>query len=137
MKPQPKYKWEKHFDETKRQIEKDKEPQHTPTPWEIYDTRKTHEKGKIFITGQAYMLTEFPALPESEANAKFIVRAVNSHEANEKKIERLLDAVRFALKLAEADYDDSKVKKRPQAVIDAMFLTVKEFKEAIAQAEGK
>jgi hypothetical protein len=106
-----------------------KRSDHTPTPWKVVDNNIVTDDGSSeyigTIDGEPY-----ENLGESSHNAAFIVRAVNAHET-------LLDAVRFALKLAQVDYDDAKVKRLPQATVDAMFTTVKAFRDAIALAEGK
>lgn len=87
-------------------------PQHTPTPWtyenhEIWGASKNiaeiHESKSIFSAGEA------------QANAAFIVRAVNSHED-------LLKAAKMALSCMSPDDND---------------ITAQSLRNAIAKAEGK
>jgi hypothetical protein len=55
-------------------------PQHTPTPWELY---QDEDLGHWFIWAKGNMAANIPRRIDGidKANADFIVRAVNSHEA--------------------------------------------------------
>lgn len=51
--------------------------QHTPTPWK-------YGPGLIIWNGDGFLVAQVagqPGMPEAEADAAFIVRACNSHEA--------------------------------------------------------
>jgi hypothetical protein len=76
------------------------QPKHTPTPWECGKATNYHgfyiaPKGTLPTLAAVervehnIQITTFNFPGETEANAEFIVRAVNSHEA-------LLEACRFA-----------------------------------------
>ena len=69
-----------------------KKSEHTPTPWEqsISEPERVYESGGILVhaNGSKY-------LPDAEkvANAAFIVRAVNSHDALIQAANHALDAL--------------------------------------------
>ena len=67
---------------------------HTPLPWEAEDVYITTERGDrgdyMFIAKTSLLHTSQAHIPECEANARFIVRACNSH-AN--LLEALVDLV--------------------------------------------
>jgi len=92
--------------------------QHTPTPWKVgFKNPQTieSETGKDIAACGAYRLS----LKEAEANADFIVRAVNSHEA-------LLEAAKQALKFIN--------EKANGVYVDASQHLLE---KAIQQTEGK
>jgi len=88
------------------------EAKHTPTPNEIIND----------ISGIAF---KWP-----KETREMVFRAVNSHEA-------MLNAIRLARKLAQADYDHAIESKASKIVTDAAFEALRTFNEAIAQAERK
>lgn len=105
--------------------------QHTPTPyrkrpflWLNEDEHAAQAKCGCYLTSA---LDNGGAAFIRCVNCK---RAVNSHNI-------LLDAVKFAYKLAKIDYEDSLEKHAPRMVIDGTFEEMKTFRDAIAQAEGK
>lgn len=52
---------------------------HTPTPWNM--GRDYESKDTCFISGGRQIIANLDGLDNKEANAAFIVRACNSHEA--------------------------------------------------------
>ena len=89
--------------------------QHTPTPWKFEESTMT-----LRSAPSNYWLATFDSFDgaiNNKANAAFIVRAVNSHEA-------LLEAVKKALKYVQ--------RAEP---IDCQLEV--DLKDTIAQAEGK
>jgi len=58
-------------------------PMHTETPWEITREMNEHSEGLAIESDTTVVATLCGGLPkyEVQANAEFIVRAVNSHEA--------------------------------------------------------
>ncbi len=73
-------------------------PQHTPTPWQI-----EYQKIVDSQPSSGYNFNKIIAHPghqdDWEANAKFIVRAVNSHEV-------LLNALKFVLNNIGGNFTD-------------------------------
>lgn len=98
--------------------DKTESKQHTPTPW--------HYDGEFIRTGDTRfslsarpleVIAEVKDSENWEANAGFIVRAVNSHEA--------------LLKIAKSIYDyDCKMGRLPKVICEQLG-------RAIAQSEGK
>ena len=87
--------------------------QHAPTPWKLGGA-----SGRMITTPEGYVGDGFIADVDTRANAEFIVRAVNAHEA-------LLEAVKLALQFIQFCKDtdiESSLEIR--------------LKQAIAQAEG-
>lgn len=88
------------------------ENKHAPTPWRITETERiVGQDGRtIRIEGVA-----FPggADPEAVANAEFIVRACNSHEA---LLESLQEMVKW---IEEGDYEDGFLGKARAAIAKA------------------
>ena len=64
-------------------------PSHTPTPW------KVGEEYEILGPNEKVVATTYHNRPEVEANAAFIVRAVNAHE-------ELLEALRYVVDSGES-----------------------------------
>jgi len=109
------------------------EVKHTPTPWQLGGFGKIYSPGKLPTTdGRLETAYEIASVPfrqnydvlgvhkeESNLNAAFIVRAVNSHEA-------LFDAAKWILAAAPNDCYDIGYQEARQAIA-----------KAIAQAEGK
>lgn len=68
---------------------------HTPTPWEVFTDNETG----LFSIGRKtsdYSGTEYGIVAESidlKANAEFIVRAVNNHQALVEALNELVNAV--------------------------------------------
>lgn len=98
---------------------------HTPTPWEIRDV-PSRERFKI-TDSTGYTIAEMPSYPiieKEEANAAYIVRAVNAHEA-------LLEALEQCLTLdgATAERSHTMALKRLQAINEIATA-------AIAKAKG-
>lgn len=90
---------------------------HTPTPCPISATEYQPNRVSLKI-GDVYIGVLDDPRNENVKLGKFIVRAVNSHEANEKKIAMLLRAARIALDYGVEGYGRQ------------------ELELAIAQAEG-
>lgn len=91
---------------------------HTPTPWQVIKESQRHDYfGSLYIkAGKTVIANLVFQLDDSEkANAEFIVRAVNSHEA-------LLEAARCA----------------GDALVDGQHkdIAINLLRQAIAQAEG-
>src|SRR5271157_3455432 len=98
------------------------EVQHTPTPWKV----SVHVDGCNFTS---YMINEVELAgaesdEEAEANAAFIVRAVNAHE-------ELLRVAKFLITL---DDDCGREHRRINGLLSDARLMVE---QAIARAEGK
>jgi len=97
--------------------------QHTPTPWKVAES----VKGKTcyaIVSRDGWIADLNECHGDRLANASFIVRAVNSHEA-------LVDALIMALPYVETALEDRGYKP---GVVDQM---VKKIREAIALAEGE
>lgn len=74
---------------------------HTPTPWHL--EKSGYTQTSVYIYSEigkplAHTVTPDFGLDEQEANAAFIVRAVNSHDT-------LVDAIKFAISDPEYDKD--------------------------------
>lgn len=54
---------------------------HTPTPWDVTDMRIEHKRGQILLTSGLKVVATVPSNKDGEADAAFIVRAVNYHDA--------------------------------------------------------
>lgn len=80
-------------------LHKTPEPQHTPTPWDT-DSHIIYAHGKE-VANTDVMGPDTEA--EIDANAAFIVKAVNAYESNQKKIRALVEAAKDFL----ADYDSN------------------------------
>lgn len=103
------------------------QPTHTPTPWS-YENIAGHHSVNM-SNGDSFAV-------ESEADAKHIVRAVNSFEKNEKELEFLRNSheeLLEALKLLFNCFSDG-VEGNYEAVISPDL--VKELRKTIAKAEG-
>ena len=98
--------------------------QHTPTPWYISETRlKTTIE--IYIDGWGYTLADCDAshssladkvgIEEVEANAAFIVKAVNCHDELLKALEGMLQI--FLDVDDSADFENMKTVKAARAAI--------------------
>lgn len=88
--------------------------EHTPTPWNVTKDSHPDMEGSIWIDSKTI---EKPALCFNEADAAFIVRAVNSHE-------ELLEACKEIVRYMKNETDN------PEAVYDRV-------EQAIANAERK
>lgn len=125
MKTKNKYEWEKHFDATEKQMQKDKEKQHTPTPWKTANFAGLSEKyaGPIDSNGNRVIMTK--------ENSDFIVRAVNSHETNERAIRNTF------LRLKRIFEIETEFKPEVRILLAEALMFADEGIQAIAQAEGK
>ena len=100
-------------------------PQHTPTPWNVIEDENTYEviidskKGVIAKT-----LLNHMELIQAERNAKFIVRAVNSHDG-------LVRALKLLLQL------DVECHARPDKMNGLLLDVRAELVQLLAKAEGK
>lgn len=108
---------------------------HTPTPWQLGGFGRIYSPGKLMAIddsslGTAYQIAKVPfknechdalgvRVDESKANAEFIVRAVNAHEALVSGVKQL-GAIALAL-------SDGKNREAVQKILDGL----------VAQAEGK
>lgn len=115
-----------------------KNREHTPTPWRTWEP----ETSKLItvecdagtaenpITGKHICTTGHRNHAEAQANAAFIVKAVNCHEALTVALRRCLDAIN-AYGIADSKkYDSSREKvKLGYAALNAS--------SALAEAEGK
>lgn len=100
-----------------------KKQNHTPTPWRTY--KPDGEKWHIGAEDPSHLIIgtingHYRTSGINQANAEFIVRAVNSHEI-------LLEAVKFALGRFEVTS-----RRRP---MDSLYVDT--LKEAIAKAEAE
>lgn len=96
-------------------------PHRTPGPWDVSNTNKT------LITSNTQAIAETANYgPEwvSEANAAFIVRAVNAYEKNQKLINKAIQRLRDG---------DGKDEFMPECVMHALVILDK----AIAKPEVK
>lgn len=99
--------------------------QHTPTPWQrtAYGIWKESNQGNFkvadCIPDDGYGAYKCPSELQAVANADFIVRAVNSHDA-------LLEALKVAKNLLDE-----------QAIDDRYHAEHTMIEQAIAKAEGK
>jgi hypothetical protein len=109
------------------------QPTHTPTPWKFKD----EEHGSISISGEDQFITDvgYWDLPEepqrgwftqeqAQANAAYIVRAVNAHD-------RLLTIAKIL-----KDYFDNRVTVNGSLLIDDDKTFEESVNEAISIAEG-
>lgn len=99
---------------------------HTPGPWHLLGTA-----GIAADTdpGWGSLATVWGKGPESEANAKFIVRAVNSHEALLEALEEVSTHLLAAQKIAKSQH-------RPELV--EMYARIgRPIEPAIRQARGE
>lgn len=121
-----KYTWEKHFDAMEEQMKKDKEPRHTPTPWKV-----RQDDQQLLITGDYETIIarldiwKNEGKKQMEANAAFVVRAVNSHEALIESIQGLLAIIKDDLPQLGND------------LLEAEDAIIKKAENTIAQAEGE
>ena len=103
-------------------------PQHTPTPWNVIEDENTYEviidskKGVIAKT-----LLNHMELIQAERNAKFIVRAVNSHE----ELVTLLKSIRGHLLNATSLTDEEGCATPTLEALESLI------DKALAKAEGK
>lgn len=102
--------------------------QHTPTPWDYHLGRGKNPRFHIQTTA-GYQIVMTPEVSQNgieasaqEANAAFIVRAVNSHEAMLSALKRMLNAYEADKKHGIAFGNDN---------------AADQAREAIAAAEGK
>lgn len=102
--------------------------QHTPTPWSIEGKLNKHQEGLLITSrdGLSIVCEMSGGLPfyEVEANAAFIVRAVNSHEALINALKEVSNAANVC-----AAHD--------QLNASYWFAKQKIVNEAIAQAEAR
>lgn len=103
---------------------------HTPTPWRsingaIFDTAysSNHIRKALAICGDINAADKESENEKAKANAEFIVRAVNSHEA-------LLLAAKDALEVVANWYDNGQRD-------DVTRLLIVKLTKAIAKAGGK
>lgn len=121
-----KYTWEKHFDAMEEQMKKDKEPRHTPTPWKV-----RQDDQQLLITGDYETIIarldiwKNEGKKQMEANAAFVIRAVNSHEALIESIQGLLAIIKDDLPQLGND------------LLEAEDAIIKKAENTIAQAEGE
>lgn len=103
-------------------------PQHTPTPWHLHDTENATICGPDHLS-LALCEARSRKGSENDANAAFIVRAVNSHEA-------LLDVVKEALCHLDPNCEYDGANANGKEVSEYAKLVIAMY-EAIAKAEGK
>lgn len=96
-----------------------KETKHTPTPWHISDEHRIVDEQGGLVADVKYAKA---TTAEAMADAEFISRAVNSHEA-------LLEAAKKVVK----EYSALPI-NGPETVI---IKSIDDLQEAIAQAEGR
>lgn len=105
--------------------------QHTATEWRVGPTISPVE-GPHYATitdgssRVADVYAEFSSIPEMEANAAFIVRCVNSHDALVKALEDMLRAVNDCIEDGSLDADA--VKKHDSTI---------QARAALALAKGE
>ena len=109
----------------------------TPTPWEVFawkseDGAKAAEHHIRSVSGQliARAYKRNLSLVESESNADFIVRAVNSHD-------ELLDAVYEANKYFAYCRENLKGERSEQEVIDQCDVAQMACLNVLAKVESK
>lgn len=113
---------------------KDCKPQHTPTPWTKSEVEfEKDEWSKLYFQkqiciGKGMDITAIVYGPDDqeEANAAFIVRAVNAHDA----------LLRIVKELAEVPTIDE-TPGIAKGVFSEMDELIYEAREAIAKAEGR
>jgi hypothetical protein len=82
---------------------------HTPTPWEYVDYSKDGER--LSIDGENNTIAEvFNTEGNLEANAAFIVKACNSHEALKDMLHAVLDDLKSG-RLTHVDGTDSAIEE--------------------------
>lgn len=98
--------------------------EHTPTPWTQFMTGKQYHVGicQAKTIKEVALVLNQKEYSEADANAAFIVRAVNAHEA-------LLDALNLALATIE--------RLKPPTPYDSTQGTRDVIKKSIKQAEGE
>ena len=104
-------------------------PAHTPTPWSI-DKETINDPDVVIESKSGCFVAQVSSDAddtEAQANAAFIVRAVNAHE-------ELLDNIRQAIRALEAGLDDT---GECIGHVSTMDCVVDDLKQAIAKAEGK
>ena len=112
-------------------------PQHTPTPWKL-------DGNDIVVDAQGMIACAYGFIvngkairtPETFANAAFIVRAVNSHEAliNALKVAEASARVQGATLNIEAKLRDKEANEKHALEV---FLKADYYRDIIAKAGGK
>ena len=108
--------------------------QHTPTPWIVKhsDTIYSTVTDRLIADCEFTPHSERPHAPrsEDEANAAYIVNAVNNHE-------RLLEALKDAQKNYSMLYAEAMANTPDRLrIVDMVADANREMAQAIAQAEG-
>lgn len=124
-----------------------KEPQHTPTPWKLANPRRVvggeHQVEVIGVslsgsTSKPYMTTanEVSFAVRHEADAAFIVRAVNAYEKDQEIKRELLAALKSSQKLIQMarQYFPKSIHNSDKFTLEN---SCAEIGTAIAKAEGK
>lgn len=104
------------------------EPQHTPTPWQLKNLEGSDLPFIVSTTQSSYAVADTGlgsvSSAEAWANAAFIVRAVNSHEA-------LVEALQDVLDLAEDLDGDTQ-----NLTVTMSIESWSRIEDLIAQAKG-
>lgn len=86
------------------------EPKHTPTPW-----RLSTEFARTIKDAEGYDV----ALCDLQVTAEFIIRTVNAHEANEKKIAELSETIKRYREAFEKDSEALyRIKRSAKVVLE-------------------
>lgn len=110
-------------------------PKHTPTPWLVVSDREVHEKE----TDHVVAVCDWDLEEQNNANAAFIVRAVNAYERDQEDRKILLLACKSALRIFQAWEKDAApipeyaTKENPEW--SAARISVEMMEAAIRKAE--
>lgn len=110
---------------------------HTPTPWRLsLDGENIMASTSLHIAEVTHSLRHMKK-EEMEANAEFIVLAVNSFDEREAELKRLKDSHEALLEAVKDLRYAFYVENSPKKLKAAFMKHAERLKEIIAQAEGK